>query len=109
MAGTEQRQKIIDDGAQAAKVAFHVGERGRADGDDDVAGPGGVGRPVAQLQALGGPDAIEQCLGARLLERHPAGAQRLEHRRVVIDAENVQTAVGEAQGERQPDPAQPDD
>ena len=52
---------------------------------------------------------IEQGLGARLVEGHPGAAQRLEHGRLVIDTEHAETAVGEAQGEWQPHPAQSDD
>ena len=52
--------------------------------------------------------ALQQRLGARLRERHAPGAQRVEDRVIVVDAEDPQAAVGEAQRQRQADAAETD-
>ena len=109
MTRAQQRQQVVDRRAHLAQVALDVRERRRPDRDHDVVRAGRVGRAVAQLEASGGGDAVEQLLGAGLLERHPAGANRLEHRRIVVDPEHAQPAVGEAQRQRQPDAAEADD
>ena len=109
MLGSQQRQQVVDRGADLAQVALDVGEGGRADRDDDVVGLRCVGGAGAELEPAAGQHALEQLLGAGLAERHPAGPDRLEDRRVVVDAEHPQPAVGERQREREPDPAEPDD
>ena len=94
---------------QVGQVGLDVRERRRADRDHDVVRARGVGGPVAELQKAVAHDPVEQLLGAGLGERHPPGAQRLEDRRVVVDPEHADAAVGEAQRQRQTDAAQADD
>ncbi len=53
--------------------------------------------------------AGEQLVGAGLLEGHPPLAQGGQDVRVVVDAEDREAGVGEAQREGEADPAEPDD
>ncbi len=108
MAGAQQRQQVVDGGADLAQVALDVREGGRPDRDHDVVRLRGVGRAVGQLQSPGSLDAIQQRLCAGFVERHLAGSDRGQHRRVVIDPEHPQTVVGEAQRQRQSHPAKTD-
>ena len=62
----------------------------------------------ASCEAAGRGDAVEQLLGAGLAPRHPAGADRVEHRAVVVDAQYAHSAIGERQRKREADPAQAD-
>ena len=109
MAGAQQRQQVIERGADLGEVGFDVGEGGRAEREHDVLGAGRRLGAIGELQETGGKHAIEHLLGAGLLERHLAVAQRAGDRRVVIDADHVPATVGEAQRERQTDPPQADD
>ena len=92
-----------------------MGEGRGAEGDHDVVGPGGIGGTVEQLEAAArsaggttGEDPIEHLLGARLLEGHPTRPQRRELGRVMVDSDDGETEVGEAQREGQADPAEAD-
>ena len=80
MAGAQQRHQVVDRGADLAQVALEVIEGRRPDRDHDVVGRGGVGRALGELQPAGRGDAVEQLLGAGLVPRHPACADRVEHR-----------------------------
>ena len=86
-----------------------MGEGGGAQRDDDLARVGRPGNRVGEGQPVLRVHQVEQLLGARLLEGHPALAHGLQASRVVVDADHAQAAAGERQGQRQPDPAQPDD
>ena len=101
LAGAQHREQVVHDGAHAAQIGLDVGERRGADRDHDVVGAGRVGRALGQLEAPAGHHALEQLLGARLFERHPAGAHRGEHGRVVVDSEHAEAAIGEGQGQGQ--------
>ncbi len=72
-----------------------------------------VGRvldPVATAPAASpAAHAVEQLLRAALLERHHARAHGLDTVGVAVDPDRGETAVGEAQRERQPDAAEADD
>ena len=71
--------------------------------DHDVVGLSGSS-PTARSASWRRPvgkHPLEQRLGAGLVEGHPAGAQRGEHRRIVIDAEHADPAIGEGQRQRQ--------
>ncbi len=50
----------------------------------------------------GGVDAVEQVLGAGLLERHPPFADGAEASRVVVDPDHPQTPVRERQRQGKP-------
>ena len=67
------------------------------------------GTERVQLEAARGQHPLEQLLGARLVERHLAGARPREHRGLALDADHVEAAVGEGERERQADPAEADD
>ena len=108
MTGTEQRQQIVDGGADLAQVGFDVREGGGADRDDDVIGAGGVGGAIGQFEAAGTLDPFEHLLGPGLIERHAARAQRVQDGWIMVDAEHPQTAVGEAQRQRQSDATEAD-
>ena len=108
MPGPQQRQQVVDRRPDLAQVALEVKERRRSDRDHDVVGRGGVGRPLGQLQPPGRRYAIEQLLGSGLGPRHPARADRVEHRAVVVDAQHASAAVGERQRQRKTHAAQAD-
>ncbi len=103
--GVEHREEVVEGLADVAHVDLDVGERRRAQGDHDVPGLRRVGHPIRQRQG----HAIEKLLGPGFAEGHAPGPQRLEARRVVVDADHREPAVGEAQGERQAHPAEADD
>jgi hypothetical protein len=105
----EQRQQVVDRGSDLAEIALDMRERGRPDRDHDVVRLGGVGGSLGQLEPAARPNTLEQRLGARLLPRHPSGAQRLEHRRIVVDTEHARSAVSERQRQRKPDAPEADD
>ena len=102
VAGAQHREQVVDRRPHLAQVALDVRERRGPDRDHDVVGAGGVDGALGELEAPARDHALEQLLGAGLVERHPAGADRGEHRLVVVDADHAQPAVGEAQRERQP-------
>ena len=106
--GRSTRQQVVERGADVAHVDLDVRERGRPERDHDVSRLRGVGDAVGQLQPPGSLDALEQLLCAGLGERHLAGSHRGQQRRVVVDPDHPQAAVGEAQRQRQPDPAKTD-
>ena len=101
----QQRQQVVEHGADVAHVDLDVREARRAEREHDRARLRAVGGAVGE----GEVDAGEQLVGAGLLERHPALAQGGEHLGVVVDAEHREPGVGEAQREREADPAQSDD
>ena len=109
MPGAEHREQVVDRRAHLAQVALDVGERRGADRDHDVVGLGRVDGAIGELEAPAREHALEQLLGSRLAERHPAGADRGQHGLVVIHAEHAEAPVGEAQRERQPDAPEADD
>ena len=108
MAGSQQRQQVVDGGADLSQVALEVEERRRADRDHDVVSGRCVGRALGELEAAAGGHAVQQPLGPGLAPGHPPGADRLQHRAVVIDAEHAYPAVGKRERERQADPAKAD-
>ena len=61
------------------------------------------------VEATRRPHALEQLLGAGLLERHRAALDSQQPLGVVVDPEHAQAAVGEAQRQRQADPSEADD
>ena len=103
------REQVIDHGSDAAQVALQMRERRGPDGDHDVVRGRGLSRAVRELEPAGLGDALQQRLGAGLLERHPTRSDRFEDRLVVVDPEHAQPAVGEAQREREPDATETDD
>ena len=109
MAGTQQGQQVVDGGPDLAQVGLDVGEGRRPDGDDDVVGAGGVGGAIGELEPPRALDPLQELLGARLGERHPARAQGVQDRLIVIDTQHAQAAIGEAERQRQPDAAEADD
>ena len=102
-------EQVVERGADVGDVDLDVRERRRAERDDDVLGLRGVGDAVGDGQRAGRVDAIERVLRAGLLERHPRVADRLQAFGVLVYAEHGQPAVGERDGKREPDPAEPDD
>ena len=100
-----ERQQVVEHGADVAHVDLDVRQRRRAEREHDRVGLGGVGGARGQLDV----DARQQLVDARLLERHPALAQRGEPLLVLVDPEHRQARVREADGEREADPAESDD
>ncbi len=88
----------------------HVPERIAADRFVEEIGtlPCIVGGVLGQREAVGGADALEHLVGARLLERHLPAREHGEPLGVLVDPEHGQPGIGERERERQPDPAQPD-
>ena len=109
MAVAQVAEQVVERGADVGDVDLDVRERRRAERDDDVLGERRVGDAVGDGQRSGRVDAIESFLGAGLLERHPRVANRLQAVGVLVDAEDREAAVGERDGERETDPAEPDD
>jgi hypothetical protein len=109
VAGPQHRQQVVQRRADVAHVDLDVGERRRAQRDDDLLGRGGVRHGVGQRQAARLAHALEQRLGARLLERHAPGADRGEAVGVLVYAHDGEPPVGEAQREREPYPSEADD
>jgi hypothetical protein len=99
------REQRVEHGADVTHVDLDVGEGRGADGEHDRVGPGGVGGPFGQVEAPARAHAREELVRARLGERHPALAQRAEPDRILVDAEDAQAGVGEAEGEGQADAA----
>ena len=97
VAGAQQRQQVVDRGADLTQVALDVGERRRADRDHDVVGRGGVGGALGELAGGRSRRRDRAAPGCRPRSNgiRPA-ADRVEHRAVVVDAEHAQPAVGEA-------------
>ena len=87
LTGREQRQQVVEHGADLAHVDLDVREGGGTDGQDDRLGIGSVGRAVAQVEAIA--DACEQRIGTRFGERHAAVAQRREALGILVDAEHA--------------------
>jgi hypothetical protein len=108
VAGPQQRQQVVERRLDLTEVGLDVRERRGPDRDHDVSHPGRVGCAIAQLEHSSRGDALQQLLGALLRERHPAGLESLDDRRVVVDPEYANPAVGEAQGQRQADPPESD-
>ena len=78
--------------------------------DDDVRRPRAASATRSDSSSV--PAACTRSsdlLGAGLVERHPRRRGRPQALGVVVDAEHVQPAVGEREGERQADPAEADD
>ncbi len=109
MALAQVRQQVVEDRADVAQVDLDVREGRRAERDDDVLGGARVGRALAELEPAGVLDALEDLVGAGLVERHASLPDRAEALRVVVDAEHLQAAVGEGQRQRQADTAEADD
>jgi hypothetical protein len=95
MAGTEQRQQVIDGGTDLAQIALEMGEGRRADRDHHVVARGGIGGTLGELEPAAAVHPIEQVLRTGLVEGHSAGPQRVEQRAIVIYSEDLDAAVGE--------------
>ena len=109
MTGAQEAEQVVERRADVGHVDLDVRQRRRAERDDDVIGDGRVGDVVGHLEHAGRVDALQRGLCAGLLERHAGVAHGLQPLRVDVDAEHPQAAVGERYGQRQADPAQPDD
>jgi hypothetical protein len=109
LALAQERQQGVDRAADLRDVDLDVHVRGRAQREHDLIGLGGVLDPLREPQAVAGQHALEQLLGAGLVERHLAGAHGVEHARLAVHADHVQAPVGEGQRERQTDAAEPHD
>ena len=109
VAGPQVRQQVVERGADVAHVDLDVAERGRAEREHDRVGLRRVGDSVGGLEAPGRVDALDQLVGAGLLERHAAGGDGLQALWIVVDPEHGEAAVGERQREREADAAETDD
>ena len=70
--GFQRAEQVVQGGADVAHVDLDVREGGGAERDHDVLGAGGVDHPLGQRQAPARAHAVEQLLGAGLLEGHRA-------------------------------------
>ena len=104
--GRSTGSRSSSDRADVAHVDLDVRERRRAEREDDRVGLGGVGGALRPGDVRRGAHDLG---GARLLERHPAGAHRLQALGIVLDADGAQAVVGEGERERQADAAASDD
>ena len=109
LARPQVREQVVERRADVADVDLDVRERRRPERDDDVLRASRVRDRVGQLQPPGRVDAVQDLLGARLLERHAAVRHGGEALGIGVDAEYAQPAIGEGQGEREPDPPDADD
>ena len=112
MPGREHPQQVVQRRADVAHVDLDVRERRCSQRDHDLTRAGGVGDALGQRQPrVGGIGyhAVEQRLRAGLLEGHPPFAHGVQAGGVVVDPDHLQAAVGERQGQRQPDAAEADD
>jgi hypothetical protein len=105
----EQRQQLVEHAANAGDVDLDVAVRRRAQRQHDVLGADDVGHRVGELEAAAREHALQEVLGAGLVERHAPVADSGEHGRLPVDADHAQPPVGERQRERQADAAQADD
>jgi len=101
----QQRQQVVEHGADVAHVDLDVGEARRAEREHDRLRLRRVRRARRERQLGAG----QQLVGARLLERHPALAHAAQAVGVAVDAQHGQAGRGEAERERQPDPPEADD
>ena len=101
-------QQVIERRADVAHVDLDVRERRRPERDHYVPRARAVGHALAQRHLPVRSDAIEQLLGPRLRERHPALAHRLQASRVAVDSEHLEPAVGEGQRQREPNATKAD-
>ena len=108
MTFAKHRKEIVERLTHLAEVALDMRERRGSERDHDVRRLGGVCRPGGEIQASRRRDAIEELLGAALGERHPPGANRVEQVGILVDAQYLQSAIGEAQRQRQADTAESD-
>src|SRR5262249_9203416 len=92
-------------GADVAHVDLDVRERRRAEREHDRVRLRGVGGQRGQVEIHLG----EQLVDSGLLERHPLVGDRGKPLGVLVDAQNRQAGVREADREREPDAAQSDD
>jgi len=97
----------ITDNSGAQSVTITVPKREMLS-YDDVVSLRGIGGPVAEREPPGGVHLLKQRLGAGLVERHAAGAQRGEQGWVMVDAEDGHPPFREAQSEWQADSAEAD-
>ncbi len=102
-------EQVVERRADVGDVDLDVREGRRPERDDDVLGQRGVGDTVGYGQCAGGVDAVQRLLRAGLVERHPRVADGLQAVGILVDAEHRQPALGERNGEWEPDPAEPDD
>ena len=99
------RQQVVQRRADAAHVDLDVRERRGAQRDHDVLGGRGVRHAVRERQPVARMQPLEQLVGAGLLEGHAPGLHGAEALGVVVDADHVQTAIGEGECEREADSA----
>ena len=109
MALAQDGQQVVERRADVAHVDLDVREGRRPERDHDVLGLGRVGHAVGQRETSRVAHALEQFLGAGLLERHRAALDGQQPLGVVVDSLHVQAAVGEAQRQRQAHPSEADD
>jgi hypothetical protein len=105
----EHRQQVVDDSADVRDVDLDVHVRGRVEREHDVVGARGVLDRARQLEPVARDHALEQFLGAGLGERHLPGGELVEHRLLALDADGVESTLGERQREGQADTAEADD
>ena len=84
-------------------------ERRRAERQHDVVRARRLLDGARQLEPPPRHDALEQLLGAGLVERHLARRQLIEHGLPALDSDRGQAAVRERQREGQADTAEADD
>ena len=83
--------------------------RGRADGDEDGVRFGDrVGQIGREGEAAAPHVALDETVEPGLEDRHDAAVERLDLARVLVDADDVVSEVGEAGAGYEPDIARPD-
>jgi hypothetical protein len=105
----QHRQQIVDHAPDLRDVDLDVHVGGRAEGEHDVVGAGGVPDRFRALEATVLEHPLEQVLRAGLVKWHPPGRDLLEHRISPLDADHLEPPVRERQRQRQAHPAETDD
>lgn len=108
MTGPQQRQQIIQSGANLPQIRLDMGERWRPQRQHDVIRSRRIRSPVRQLEPPRARDSIQKLLSASLLERHLPGTNRIEHRLIVIHAQHPQTTIRKAKRKGQTHPPKAD-
>jgi hypothetical protein len=100
----------LGDGEHRGQVGVPlVGLRG-ADGDErEPGGADGGGEVGGEREPAGLAVVLHKFGETRLVDRHPAGVERLDLGGVIVDADDVVAALGEASARDQPDVPGPDD
>ena len=82
-------------------------KRRRAEGHDDVVGRGGVGGPRAEVRRPAARTRSSSSWAPFSVNGIRPARERREAVGVLVDPQDAQAAVGEAERERQPDPPRP--